>query len=223
MQKLTVITVCYNSIADLESTILNVLGLQYQKLDYIIIDGGSTDGTVELIRKYEHRLKCFVTERDRGIYDAMNKGWKLADQDSFILYLGAGDTIIRMPEPKSFLNADVVYGDVEIGVQQVYEGKHNFMLKLGNTIHHQAEFVRKEIQEEAPFSLDYKVYSDFNFNQVLLKRGVRFKKDAIFLSFALEGGISGNFDKREPLAIVRSNFGFVYWCAARLYYFTKKL
>jgi glycosyltransferase involved in cell wall biosynthesis len=218
---ITIITVSYNAVNVIEETILNVLGLSYGNIEYIIIDGGSTDGTVDIIKKFESRLKYWVSEPDKGIYDAMNKGWALADDESFILYLGAGDRIIQMPAEMSFYNADVVYGDVEIGNKYLYRSKHNFMLRLGNTIHHQAELVRKKIHISPPFLLKYKIYADFNFNQILLLSGARFKKDELFRSFALEGGVSYKFNKIEPLAIVKENFGVMHHFLAMLYYFYK--
>jgi glycosyltransferase involved in cell wall biosynthesis len=218
---ITIITVCYNAFNVIEETIQNVLNLSYSNIEYIIIDGGSDDGTINIIKKYEDRLKCWLSEPDKGIYDAMNKGWALADDRSFILYLGAGDKVISMPEKESFDNADVVYGDVEIGTKHLYKSKHDFMLRLGNTIHHQAELVRKKININPPFVLRYKIYSDFDFNQQLLLIGARFKKDKSFRSFALEDGVSFKFNKTEPLAIVKNNFGKMYYFFARLYYFYK--
>ena len=72
----SVVTVCYNSIATIERTILSVLEQDYPCTEYIIIDGGSTDGTIEIIKKYEERLAAWTSEPDSGIYDAMNKGIK---------------------------------------------------------------------------------------------------------------------------------------------------
>ncbi|TDQ09966.1 glycosyltransferase [Pedobacter metabolipauper] len=221
--KITIITVCYNSGSDLEDTILNVLELTDPELDYIIIDGGSTDGSLNLIHKYASRLKAYISEPDQGIYDAMNKGWGLADPESFILYLGAGDKILNMPDKENFYNADVIFGDVEIGNKYLFKSKFNFMLRLGNTIHHQAEFVRKKIHTDPPFSLKYKIYSDFNFNQKLLLKKVRFIKDNSFRSYALEGGISYEFNNKEPLEIVKANFGTAHYLLAKLYYIYKKL
>lgn len=214
---ITIITVCYNAEKYIEQTILNVISLPYPNLSYIIIDGQSIDDTVGIIKKYEKKLSYWVSEPDRGIYDAMNKGWSVAPDNSYILFLGAGDKIKCLPAPESFNNVDVLYGNVEVG-NRLFYSKSNFMLRVGNTIHHQAELVRKAIHPTPPFSLKYKVYSDFDFNQRLLKMGAKFKKDDCFKAFALEDGVSFSFDKNEPLKIVESNFGFLYSLLARLYY-----
>lgn len=219
--KLSIITVCYNSVAHIEATIKSVIEKESAIAEFIIIDGGSTDGTVEIIEKYREHLTFWSSEPDKGIYDAMNKGWRIAHPESYILYLGAGDKILQLPATESFINADVVVGDVELGGSHLYQGKSNLMLKLGNTIHHQAEFVRKKINPDPPFDIRYKIYADFNFNQQLLLKKIRFKKDPSFRSFALEGGVSFKFDKKEPLAIVKANFGMGYYLLARLYYFYK--
>lgn len=94
MNKITILTVCYNSVLTLEETIKSVLDQEYKNIEYILVDGGSTDGTLEIIGKYHDRISRILVERDKGIYDAMNKGIALA----------TGDII-------GFLNSDDVYAD----------------------------------------------------------------------------------------------------------------
>ena len=88
--KITIITVCYNAINLIEETILSVVNQTYKKIEYIIIDGGSTDGTVDIIKKYTNRLSYWISEPDNGIYDAMKKGISLASGD-YINFMNAGD------------------------------------------------------------------------------------------------------------------------------------
>ena len=87
--KISIISVCYNAIHGIEKTIQSVLSQSYDDIEYIIIDGGSTDGTVDIIRKYSDQITYFVSEPDGGIYDAMNKGVRAATGE-WINFLNAG-------------------------------------------------------------------------------------------------------------------------------------
>ena len=90
--KLSVITIVYNNVKDIERTMLSVLDQTYKNIEYIVIDGASTDGTKDLIYKYKSRLAQFISEPDNGIYDAMNKGLSLATGD-YVLFMNSGDEI----------------------------------------------------------------------------------------------------------------------------------
>ena len=79
--KISIVTVCYNSAATIERAIQSVLSQSYPDVEYIVIDGGSADGTVDIIKKYQSKIAHFVSEKDGGIYDAMNKGIALATGD----------------------------------------------------------------------------------------------------------------------------------------------
>jgi glycosyltransferase involved in cell wall biosynthesis len=214
---ITVITVCRNAKEALEKTIQNVLGLPYDHIEYIVIDGASNDGTAELISKYAHRLKYWVSEQDKGIYDAMNKGWLHAADNSYIVFLGAGDMIISLPDTNN-LKADIIAGEVQIGDKFLFRPKTGLRLMLGNTLHHQALLMRKAVHPTAPFNTDFKTYADFDLNQRLLKSGAKIAIDPTFKAYAMEGGVSTSFNKAESLNVVKSNFGRFYTTLARLYY-----
>ena len=214
---ITVIIAVYNAEEHIEDSIKSVLN-QQMKIDLIIIDGDSDDNTVRIVRKYNNSLYKLVSEPDRGIYDAFNKGWNLANIDSFILYLGAGDKLLKLPSKDSFLKADVIYGKVVLNEASMFKSKIGLELKLGNTLHHQALFVKKRMHPISPFDTQFSLYADFDFNQRLYKKKVEFLYDDTFLSYALPDGVSADFDEGQSLKVVKKNFGKFYFYFAKLYY-----
>jgi len=214
---ISIITVTYNAAAFIEDTIKSVIVIGGEKVSFIIIDGESTDGTVDIIEKYRNHITYFVSERDNGLYDAMNKGWAKAANNSYVLFLGAGDLIIDLPDIIN-LNSDVIAGEVEIGTKFLFKPKNDFRLKLGNTLHHQALLIKKVIHPAAPFNTEFKTYADFDFNQRLLKSGAKIVIEPHLKGYAMEGGVSTKFNQKESLAIVKKNYGWFYVRLAQLYY-----
>lgn len=220
---ITIVTVVYNGVDSILDTITSVSELSYPNLAYIVIDGGSNDGTVEIIKQHTNVVTYWESEPDGGIYDAMNKGWKKADSASFVLYLGSGDKIIRLPDMSQYSGADVVYGDVELGGKGIFRSSVGWRSFLGNTIHHQAMLVRKSLHPEPPFSLSFKIYADFDFNQRLMKSGVKFEKDSDFFAYALDGGVSAQITAKESLSVVRKNHGIFMSFLGSIYYKLQKM
>lgn len=205
---ITIITVVYNGVDSLQRTIDSVVNIKDYNISFYIIDGGSNDGTVDIIKNNSKNITYWLSEPDKGIYDAMNKGWVKASPNSYILYLGSGDEVVELPKNlDQYHNDEIIYGDVFLGEHKKFKSVVDWRTYLGNTIHHQAMLVKKSLHPSAPFSLDYKVYSDFDFNQRLVKKGAKFIKDDNFVSFALEGGVSENFNLKECLEIVNKNYG----------------
>ena len=108
MLKISVVTVCYNMSAFIEQTLLSVLSQNYPNLEYIVIDGGSTDGTQEIIERYRDRLAYYVSEPDKGMYDALNKGFSHATGD-VLAWINADDVYL----PGSFRTVDKVFSTFE--------------------------------------------------------------------------------------------------------------
>lgn len=167
--KITIITISYNNVHFIEQTIKSVLSQSYNDIEYIIIDGGSTDGTKEIIQRYADKLKFWCSEPDNGIYDAMNKGIIHASGD-WVNFMNSGDCFsssIILSEFNLSKNSDkikVVYGDV----QMVYSD-HSIMRKAyplrtmsyRMPFCHQATFVRREILKKYMFDLQYRIGADY--------------------------------------------------------------
>jgi len=175
---ITVITVVYNGAKYLEETILSVINQTYPNVEYIIIDGGSTDGTPDIIKKYEDYIDYWVSEKDKGIYDAMNKGIDLANGE-WINFMNAGDgfsnysTIINTYLNIN-MNFDVIYSDVEIDFGKFTVVKKPLTLErmdLGMTFHHQSCFVKTNLMKQYKFDTTYKLAADYNFLYTLYQSG----------------------------------------------------
>jgi glycosyltransferase involved in cell wall biosynthesis len=214
----TIITVTFNTEKYLESTIQSVINQTYENIQYIIIDGGSTDGTVDIIKKYQDLIKYWVSETDGGIYDAMNKGWSAAEDDSYILFLGAGDRVEQLPDLSKYEGCKSIFGNVNLGNNRLYRSTADFRIRLGNTLHHQALLIHKSIHTDPPFNLAYKAYADYEFNARLYNQGVEFIFDNSFLSYALPGGLTEKFHLEESQLIIRNNFGRFWEIASTVYY-----
>ncbi|TDH23325.1 glycosyltransferase [Segetibacter sp. 3557_3] len=220
--RITIITAVFNAAAALEETIQNVRELNYTPLDVIVVDGGSTDGTLEVIKRYPEVITKWVTGRDSGVYDAMNKGWELATHESYVLFLGAGDKVLSLPAYLSTRYDEVVFGQVYKG-DLLFKSVYNFKLKLGNTLHHQGLLVPRRLHIEPPFDLSFPIYADFDFNQRLDKMGATFRFDEAFKGYAMPGGISAVQNDREMSSVVQKNYGWAGKFAARLFYSLQKL
>lgn len=157
--RISVVTVCYNSASTIEQTLLSVAAQTHPDVEHIVIDGGSTDGTLGILERHRERLAVVVSEPDRGLYDAMNKGWKRASGE-VVGFLNADDTF-RAPEALDELAAafersgsDAVYGDLELvsrggEVVRVWRSGpfRRFKYHLGWMTPHPATYVRRRLFE----------------------------------------------------------------------------
>jgi glycosyltransferase involved in cell wall biosynthesis len=218
---ITVITVVFNAEKHLEETILSVLNQAYGNIEYLIIDGGSTDGTLKIIKQYDGLIDYWLSEPDSGIYDAMNKGWMLATENSCILFIGAGDRIVKIPE--KVFEDKIIHGRVEIGAGRFYVSRGDWPLQFGNTLHHQALLIPKKYASDPPFNTAYPLYADFDFNQRLRRQGYEFVRDDLFTSFALPGGMSAKLDAMQMATIVYSNHGLFFALITYMYCTYQKL
>lgn len=165
----SIITIVFNGSKSIERTITSVLGQRYSNIEYILIDGGSTDGTIDIIKKYDNKIAYWISEPDKGIPDAFNKGLVRA-KGTIIGFLNADDwyneDTIDQVVPH-FQNYPVVYGDVQFWdkgqMKERTYGNHS-KLALGMTIAHPAVFVKKEVYDKyGLFNLNFRIAMDYEF------------------------------------------------------------
>ena len=162
----SVVTVCYNAVNDIESTIQSVINQTLPK-EYIIVDGGSTDGTLNIIDQYKCHLSHLISEPDEGIYDAMKKGLALATGD-WILFMNSGDRFVdnhvleSMPLDDKYI---AVYGNAIYKTKKsdsVRKGRKESYIGRNMPIAHQAFFVKTKFAREIGFDTRYKYAADYN-------------------------------------------------------------
>ena len=165
----SIITVSFNAAATIESTIQSVLQLTYPHIEFIVVDGGSTDGTIEIIRKYESKIDYWFSERDRGIYDGMNKGIESANGE-WINFMNCVDTFAS-PGALDFIGevgsaTDIVYGNAVIrypGFTTPFRMTPLDQMWKRMPFCHQASLTRTALMKHYKFDLDYMLSSDFDF------------------------------------------------------------
>ena len=213
---ISVVTVVYNGEEHLEQTIKSVLDQGYDNVEYIIIDGGSNDGTLEIIKKYESAIDYWVSEPDGGIYDAMNKGASLCSGD-YVAFLNADDwysdsTLQSVIELISSSQIDFVYGDLNFvhsdGSISVWRGNvgHN-----GTHIPHPSSFIRTTLLYKYGFDQKYKIAADYELSVKLFSKNVKTAYLPKVLANFRDGGSSALSYQtiKEDFLITKEYFGLL--------------
>jgi glycosyltransferase involved in cell wall biosynthesis len=223
--QLSIITITYNAEQFLERTIQSILAQTNQNFEYIIIDGKSKDGTLAIAEKHKNRVNQLVSEPDKGLYDAMNKGLKKATGD-FIWFMNAGDEINDNQAVENIYKAisdktDVLYGDTyfvdndgniqglrsEITPHRLPKNLTWQDMKLGMLVCHQAFIARKSI---APLYMENNLSADVDWEIECLKRAREIKYLDFIVAKYLTGGISNQQLKRSLLdryEVLKKHFG----------------
>lgn len=224
--KFSVITVTYNAAAVLEDTIQSVITQTYHHVEYIIVDGGSTDGTLDIVAQYRDRIATIVSEPDKGLYDAMNKGMRLATGD-YLCFLNAGDSFHEDDTLQSIAHSltgstlpDVIYGQTElvdseghfVRMRRLSAPEHLDWksFKQGMLVCHQAFFAKRALAE--PYDLRYRFSADFDWCIRVMKRAQTLHNTHLTLIDYLEEGMTTRNRRaslRERFRIMVKHYGWV--------------
>ena len=224
MNLFTVITVTYNAEDTLLRTLKSVQEQTYKNIEHIIVDGNSTDGTVELIKKHEKKKTRWISEKDKGIYDAMNKATAMA-HGGYICYLNAGDTFYEKKTVEKLISViqqykhpDILYGETVI-VDNKGKVLHNRRLKAPERLHwksfkqgmlvcHQAFIIKRSIFD--PYDLTYRYSSDVDWCIRLMRESKSIvNTHQVLIKYLNEGVTTANRNTslKERFSIMTKHYG----------------
>ncbi len=219
---LSIITINHNNAPGLERTILSIEKQVDRQFEYIVIDGGSTDGSKEIIEKYAGSITTWVTENDRGIYHAMNKGIAMS-AGTYLLFLNSGDELNNdgslQTAIKNLSGEDLIYCNILLvseksEILKKYPERLTFSYMLADSLPHPATFIRKQLFDITNgYDESLKICSDWSFfMRVLFKYDASYKHLDIILSRFYLGGISSSEQFRaihlaERTQILETHFG----------------
>ena len=233
--KVTVVTAVLNDAGHIEQTILSVISQTDIEIEYIIVDGDSKDGTLELIGKYKDKISLLISEPDRGVYDAMNKGIKYSTGD-FVYFLNSGDVLlnpsilskIKLEELKErnaiiYGNVVVAYGNIE-ALEKPRPFFNSKMKFKGIGICHQSMFFPGKLIRNEKYDLSYNIAADYDLAYRLWRKGTVFLyKDITIAKYDWGKGISSNPYKlldvyRENARVCHQQLNPLYWAKMILEY-----
>jgi len=220
---LSVITIVYNNVSDIERTLLSVLNQTYAGIEYIIIDGLSNDGTLELIKRYESRITKLISEKDKGIYDAMNKGLALATGD-YVIFMNSGDEFYAPDTVATVFatanDADIYYGETEMidaSGQSLGQRRHKApetftwrSFKFGMSVSHQAIYIKRALLE--PYDPRYQLSADIDWIICAAKKAKKIVNVNGYVAKYLVGGMSKTKHRQslaERFDIMKRHYGLL--------------
>ena len=167
----SIISVTYRPGVSFLKTLGSIMALKSKEIEFILIDGGSGPEFTDLIAPFLPDINTFISEKDGGIYEAMNKGWNLA-KGKFLLFINDGDELLDLPlETLKKSLADVLLGSVILTGNELFKPENSFTLKIRNTWPHQGTFYSRNLPFR--YCTDYKIFADFDLNQKLNKSGIQ--------------------------------------------------
>lgn len=221
LPKVSIITVVYNDVRGIEYTIRSVMKQTYAELEYIIVDGLSTDGTLQVIDQYNEEVSILISEKDNGIYDAMNKGLATATGD-YVLFLNSGDELYEdMTLEKVFSsaeNADIYYGETKLIDEErniIGDRRHKTptrfdwkSFRYGMNICHQAIYVKRSIAQ--PYDVQYALSADVDWVIRAAKKANKIVNVNQYVAKYLVGGMTQQCHRqslKERYAIFKTHYG----------------
>lgn len=206
-QKLSIITVCFNEAGTITRTLASVACQTFRNFEWLVIDGGSTDGTLEILQRYRDHFSVFISEQDAGTYDAMNKAIVRAEGE-YLLFLNGGDYLADASALAQIfaapLHADFVYGDIIVmgdGAEErlVMPPVITTEFLYRKTIPHQSTLTRKELFDRAGFyNTEFRIVADYEFIlRALLQHQATFQYLPVAFSCYLNNGASSDSAKRN--------------------------
>lgn len=202
--KVSIITVTFNAEKLIEATIQSTIKQNYKNIEYIVIDGLSTDSTVNTIKKYSNNISYWLSEKDKGIYDAMNKAIDKSTGE-WIIFMNAGDTFYSNDTISNFLKD--VQKDTELynGAINFFDEKtNNATIKLPYGLEkvwitvpcwHQASFIKTSLMKKYMYSLEYKIAGDHDFYLKCFVKNHKFQFSNMIISNMLAGGLHAQQNK----------------------------
>lgn len=221
--RLSVITIVYNNVRDIERTIRSVVNQTYANIEYVIVDGSSNDGTLQVIDQYKNQITKFISEKDEGIYDAMNKGLAMATGD-YVIFMNSGDEFYDHDTVAAIFalgdDADIYYGETEmidddghsLG-QRRHKAPDKFTwrgFKYGMSISHQAIYIRRSLAD--PYDRRYQLSSDIDWIIRAAKKAKKIVNVNRYVAKYLVGGMSKKKHRQslmERFDIMKRNYGLL--------------
>ncbi len=215
----SIVAVVFRARRELLALLESVAPMFGPSLEVIVIDGGSQDGTIELLQDWNDRVDYWISEPDAGIYDAMNKGVAVATGD-YVLHLNAGDRLRHLPfdELKQCKadNIDAACFAVDMAGFGIHRPRTGFLLRFSNSWHHQGTFYHRA--DHLGYNPLYRVFGDFDLNQRMVKSGKSVRLfDVVVAEQAVVGVSANQATYQEQYALIRTNFGLPYVWLARIW------
>jgi glycosyltransferase involved in cell wall biosynthesis len=215
-QKISIITISLNTEEIIGATIESVINQTYNNIEYIIIDGASTDNTIDIIKEYESKISFWLSESDDGIYDAMNKAVRFVTGE-WIIFMNAGDTFYNNNVCERFNgfikdDVDIYYGDVCIDGEKVINSPRKiypFFFRMERMINHQTIFARSRLFKIKQFDTRYRVVADREWLFFFKRKGYKISHISLIVCIYDSHGVSSNTEKfkRDSFKLIKESYG----------------